>query len=125
MNKNDEKITYHYGAKKYTFQTAKKLRKESTHAEKILWNILRSRKFKGNKFRRQHPVGRYIADYYCHQSKLVIELDGEVHDDEEQKNYDIERDKFMEEVGLNVLRIKNEEVIEGLESVLDLIEKNL
>jgi len=125
MNKNGEKITYHYGAKKYTFQTAKKLRKESTHTEKILWKILRSRKFNKYKFRRQHPVGRYVADYYCHQSKLVIELDGEVHEDEEQKYYDIERDKFMEEMGLNVLRIKNEDVTERLESVLELIEKNL
>ena len=125
MNKNGVKITYHYGAKKYTFQTAKKLRKESTHTEKILWNILRSRKFKRYKFRRQHPVGRYVADYYCHQSKLVIELDGEVHKDEEQKYYDIVRNKFMDEMGLNVLRIKNEDVTERLESVLDLIEKNL
>ena len=125
MNRNDAKFTYHYGAKKYTFQTAKKLRKESTDTEKIFWNILRSRKFENYKFRRQHPVGRYVADYYCHQSKLVIELDGKVHENEEQKNYDIERNKFMEEMGLNVLRIKNEDVIERLESVLELIEKNL
>lgn len=125
MNGNDKKCTYHYGAEKHTFIIAKRLRKKSTRAEKILWQLLRNRQFKGYKFRRQHPVGKYVADFYCHQSKLVIELDGEVHNDEEQMKYDMERNEFMKELGLKVLRIKNEDVIDKMERVIELIKESL
>lgn len=77
----------------YITELAKNLRRFSTEAESILWEILQNRKFRDLKFRRQHPIGRYIADFYCHEIKLVIELDGKIH--ENQKEYDEIRDEFL------------------------------
>ncbi len=73
-----------FGASKIIFENAKELRKNMTHAEKILWNHLKV-KPNGYKFRRQHPLGIYIADFYCHKLKLVIEIDGSIHDNDEVK----------------------------------------
>lgn len=125
MNRDDKKPTFHYGAKKSTFILAKKLRKNSTRAEKILWQLLRNRRFEGYKFRRQHPIWKYVVDFYCHQSRLVIETDGEAHDNADQIKNDSERDEFMEKMGLKVLRIKNEDLFNDQEKVLDMILKNL
>jgi len=96
---------------------ARKLRKEQTPSEKILWNELRNRKLYGVKFFRQHPlvyeedrgiVHFFIPDFYSAEQKLVIELDGKIH--EYQKNYDQERDFIIKKMGLTVIRFKNEEV---------------
>ena len=125
MNRDDKKRPFHYGAEKSTFILAKQLRKNSTRAEKILWQLLRNRKLEGYKFRRKHPIGEYVADFYCHQSRLVIEFDGEVHDNEDQKKYDSETDEFMEGLGLKILRIKNEDLFNDQEKVMDLILKYL
>ena len=125
MNGKKEYLTYYYGAEKYTFLLAKQLRKNSTPAEKKLWQIVRNRNLNGRKFRRQHPIAKYVVDFYCHQSKLVIELDGEIHMDLEQMKYDNERNEFMVEIGLNVLRIKNEDLFDNEEKVIELIMKNL
>ncbi len=125
MNGKKEYLTYHYGAEKHTFLLAKQLRKNSTPAEKKLWQIVRNRNLNGRKFRRQHPIAKYVVDFYCHQSKLVIELDGEIHMDLEQMKYDNERNEFMVEIGLNVLRIKNEDLFDNEEKVIELIMKNL
>ena len=93
------------------------LRKRSTPSEKVVWGLLRNRKFMGLKFLRQYPIvyGNYetrklffIADFYCAEKKLVIELDGIIHDF--QKNYDKNRDKIIAEIGLKVIRAKNGEV---------------
>ena len=100
-------------------ELARELRKNQTPAEKILWNELRGRKLNGLKFLRQHPIIHaeypenprthfYIADFYCYELKLVVELDGKIHD--HQKEYDMERDAVLNGKGLNVLRIENEEV---------------
>jgi very-short-patch-repair endonuclease len=67
------------GAPESSFAKAKALRKDETQAEKILWAKLRNNQLKGYKFRRQHPIGLYIVDFYCHQLKLVIEIDGDYH----------------------------------------------
>jgi very-short-patch-repair endonuclease len=97
-------------------ELARELRKTSTPAEILLWKELRNRKVDGVKFLRQHPLiyeedrGRlhfFIADFYCAQHKLVIELDGKIH--EKQKYYDRERDLIIERLGLKVIRFKNEE----------------
>lgn len=125
MNKDDKRPTYHYGAEKSTFILAKQLRKNSTRAEKILWQLLRNRRFEGYKIRRQHPIGEYVADFYCHQSRLVIESDGEIHDNEDQIKYDSEKDEFMEGLGLKILRIKNEDLFNDQEKVMNLILKYL
>ncbi|HOK51344.1 MAG: endonuclease domain-containing protein [Bacteroidales bacterium] len=97
---------------------SKELRKQPTDSEKILWQYLRNRKLNGLKFYRQKPIfyayeKRYlffIADFYCYEKKLVIELDGGIH--ELQKEYDEQRDIILNNLGLRVLRIKNEELKE-------------
>jgi len=89
-----------------------------TEAEEILWKHLRNNKLNGLKFRRQHPLDIFIADFYCHQRKLIIELDGDIHDTLEQKEYDDGRTFELEEKGFTILRFRNEEVINDIENVL-------
>ena len=109
-----------FGASKIIFENAKELRKNMTNAEKILWGYLKA-KPNGYKFRRQHPLGIYIADFYCHKLKLVIELDGSIHDKEEVKMNDEERQKLIEEDGLIVIRFKNNEIMNNIDEVLKII----
>jgi very-short-patch-repair endonuclease len=90
-----------------------------TPAEAILWDQLRRRRFPGHRFRRQHPMGAFIADFFCHSLRLVIELDGEVHDT--QTGYDALRDAWFREQGYSVVRFRNSEVMENLEQVMDAI----
>lgn len=97
-------------------QIARELRKNQTPSEKILWNELRNRKLEGFKFLRQHPIIYeyykkpyfFIADFYCAERVLVVELDGKIHDYQKEKDY--QRDLIIKEMGLEVLRIKNEEL---------------
>ena len=112
------------GASHLIFQMAKDLRKNMTDAEKVLWYHLKQN-FEGFKFRRQHPLGIYIADFYCHKGKLVIELDGNIHDNEEVKRNDEIRQRSMEQDGITVIRFKNEEVFKSLETVLQKIKSHL
>ncbi len=93
------------------------LRNNPTASEGILWQCLRGQKL-GVKFRRQHSIGGYILDFYCIERKLVIELDGSVHDTTQAKEYDKIRDRFMADLGLTVIRFKNIEVEENIENVL-------
>ncbi len=109
-----------FGASNLIFENAKELRKNMTHAESILWGYLKV-KPNGFKFRRQHPLGIYIADFYCHKLKLVIELDGSVHDTEEVKQNDEIRQKLIEEDGLTVIRFTNLQILNGIENVLKAI----
>jgi very-short-patch-repair endonuclease len=97
-------------------ETVRLLRRNQTSSENILWQILRNRNFEGKKFVRQHPIkveyqGKirfFIADFYCHEKKLVIELDGKIH--EKQKEYDEYRTFIINQLGIRVYRIKNEEL---------------
>jgi very-short-patch-repair endonuclease len=89
-------------------QRAKELRKSQTPTEEKLWELLRNRKLGGYKFRRQHPIGGFIVDFYCDEVRLVIELDGGVHN--RQKGYDLAREQWMEENGYRVLRFENERI---------------
>ncbi len=98
------------------------MRKKVTPAERRLWEVLQNRQLDGYKFRRQHPIYKYIADFYCHELSLVIELDGGVHDGLEQKEHDLNRDQVIQEFGIRVLRIKNEEVIGDMEDVIRMIK---
>jgi len=120
-----EHFPYYYNARKKTFNNAKRLRKEPTAAEKFLWQILRRKAVQGYKFRRQHPIDRYVADFYCHKARLVIEADGEVHDLEEVKRKDANRDAVMKKYGLTILRFKNEDVLFNAHIVVEEIEKYL
>ena len=113
-----------YGAGPLIFQRAEELRNRMTRAEEILWHAVRRNEWQ-LKFRRQHPVARYIVDFYCHAVKLVIELDGGVHDAEEAKRYDKEREEHLAALGLAVLRFRNEEVYNNKEAVLTSISKKI
>jgi very-short-patch-repair endonuclease len=116
----------HVGAENHNFEFAKKLRRNQTKAEKRLWDVLRNRQLNDSKFRRQHPIGSFIVDFYCHQSKLVIELDGSIHNDTGQKEYDGERQAYLEKIlELKVLRFENSEVFKELDDVLKIIRDNL
>jgi len=97
---------------------ARELRKRATLTEEILWQRLRNRRCGGLKFRRQHPIGRYIADFYCAELKLVIELEGEVHHQPDQREYDTKRFEELELRGLKVLRLSNSEVLQNTEGVM-------
>ena len=107
---------------KEKLQRARELRREMTPAEKILWQELRGNKL-GVHFRRQQVIAGFIVDFYCHKADLVIELDGSVHERDEQKESDAERDKALGEMGLRVFRFKNEEVIRNLRGVLEKIRE--
>jgi very-short-patch-repair endonuclease len=100
-------------------QRAQELRKQQTPTEKILWECLRDRRFLNTKFRRQHNIGQFIADFYCHSARLVIELDGEIH--YAQQIEDANRDRWMEAHELRVLRFGNNDVLENLAEVLGAI----
>ena len=103
-------------------QRARELRQEMTPAEKILWQDLRGNKL-GVHFRRQQIISGFIVDFFCHKADLVIELDGEIH--AEQQDYDTERDKVLSEMGLRIIRIRNDEVINNLSQVLKCISNVL
>ena len=98
-----------YGASALIFENARELRNNMTHAELLLWGYLRT-KPAGFKFRRQHPIGFYIADFYCHKLKLVIEVDGEIHEADEARLLDKVREENLVKDGLNVYRIKNKDI---------------
>jgi imidazole glycerol-phosphate synthase subunit HisF len=117
MNQNAPN-SMHFGASAPIFQNAKKLRTNLTASEIRLWEELSNKKLGGLKFRQQHPVGSFIADFYCHSAKLVIELDGSVHDTDEAKTRDLDRDALMKEWGLKIIRFRNSEVFEDLANVL-------
>jgi very-short-patch-repair endonuclease len=101
----------------------RRLRAEQTSVEAALWQVLRNRQLIGGKFRRQVPVGRYVADFYCHERKLVVELDGGIHSTPDQQIHDRNRDAFFHSLGLRVLRLTNEDILNTPEKALDQIRK--
>lgn len=101
----------------------KALRNNLTPAEAALWTMLKGKQFEGRKFRRQHSVGYYILDFYCPAEKLAIELDGEPHFQEKQMKYDEKRTKYLNSVGITVVRFENKEVFQSPEGVLAEIKK--
>jgi very-short-patch-repair endonuclease len=108
---------------KYVIQLAQKLRQEMTETEKILWGELGSKKLDGLRFRKQHPIGRYIADFCCPSTKLIIEVDGEIH--ASQKEYDKNRDKFLRAQGYITLRFSDRQIRDKMTEVLASIRKNI
>lgn len=105
----------------YVKKLAKELRKSMTPAEVILWKRLRNRNLKGYKFHRQYPIGRYIADFYCDEIKLAIEVDGEIHIESERKEYDLIRQSEIESRRIRVIRFNNDEVLNNTENVIQSI----
>ena len=100
---------------------AKNLRKQSTDTEQVVWKHLRAKHFKGLKFRRQQPVGKYIVDFVCFEKKIIIELDGGQHAMLSEKQKDVERDKWFEAQGYIVLRFWDNEVLMNMQEVLEVI----
>ena len=113
------------GAPSDSFSKAQFLRRNETKAEKLLWEKLRNNQLEGLKFRRQHPVNIYIADFYCHKFKLIIELDGDYHYQEEQKQKDEVRTEVLRLNDLKIIRFKNEEVEQDINQVLTTIKNKI
>ncbi len=111
------------GAPSGNFELARQLRERSTVAERLMWDKLKSKQFKVYKFRRQHPIHKFIVDFYCHKLKLIIEIDGKYHDSEKQKNEDFKRSELLQFQGLKEIRFTNEEIINDFESVLKKLEE--
>jgi very-short-patch-repair endonuclease len=124
-NKSEKINDMHYGSDRFAFQKAEEFRKTMTYAEHLLWEELKNNKFYGIKFRRQHPISRFIVDFYCHKYKLVIELDGEIHDKSEVKINDNNRETELKDFGLHILRFKNKEILENKSCTLDRIRKSI
>lgn len=104
-------------------ERARKLRKQQTPAEQILWECLRNRGLLNTKFRRQHNIGRYIVDFYCHEKLLIIELDGSIHVNQQAE--DSIRENWLKSNNFTVIRFKNEEVFNDIELVLQKISQAL
>ena len=109
-----------YKADPLIFENARELRNKLTPAEKSFWLRLKEQ-FPEYKFRRQHPISIYIADFYCHKLKLVIEIDGSVHDSEEAKLKDEKREKDLMKLDLTVIRFTNEQIKNEVESVIETV----
>ncbi|MCU0455432.1 MAG: endonuclease domain-containing protein [Bacteroidales bacterium] len=114
-----EKPMY-YGAKPETFEAARLLRKNMTVHEKLLWQRISNSQICGVRFRRQHPIDFFIADFYCHEARLVVEIDGEMHIFQQQ--YDDGRSAEMEKYFIKVIRFTNTEIENNIESVIQRIE---
>ena len=102
---------------------ARVLRTNQTKAEELFWNLIRNRKFLNLKFRRQHQIGHYVVDFYCNEQKLIIELDGEIHNSETQQKHDSTRDKYLTSIGNKILRFKNEEILNSIVNVFQKISE--
>ena len=111
MRKNEKRSRAH----------VKSLRANMTEAEVILWSKLRLKKGHGAHFRRQHPVGPYVADFACTAAKLIVEVDGATHSSDKEIAYDRKRDAYMMQRGWRVVRIRNEDVYNNLNTVCEMI----
>jgi len=105
---------------KEKLERAKELRREMTPAEKLLWRQVRAKKL-GVRFRRQQIIAGFIVDFYCHKTALVVEVDGDIHD--LQKEEDARRERVLREMGLRILRIRNDEVLRNLSMVVGKIKQ--
>lgn len=108
----------HQWARASVKQNAGNNRQNNTPAEAALWEAIRLKKLDGFKFRNQHAIGAYVVDFYCHEAKLAIEVDGEYHLEPNQKEYDEERTLRIEASGVKIIRFTNQEVLTNLEAVL-------
>jgi very-short-patch-repair endonuclease len=115
----------HHAAKSDLFEYVKYLRENMTKAETVLWKKIRNKRLAGFKFRNQHPIHVYILDFYCHETKLSIEVDGEYHLDKYQVQYDNDRTQFLAEIGIRELRFTNAQILENIDNVLEEIMKKL
>jgi very-short-patch-repair endonuclease len=102
-------------------QFARKLRAEQTNAERLIWMLLRDRRFDGLKFRRQHPIGHYILDFYCEELNLAVELDGGQHNLPEGQKHDMSRSEWLTAKGIRVVRFWSHDVLGDTDTILQAI----
>ena len=118
-------IEMHGGASPKKFAFARELRENETETEKLLWEELRAKKCEGVKFRRQHPYGRFVLDFYSVKAKLCIEIDGKVHAEKVNADYDKMRTQLLLDNGIEELRFTNEEIKNDMPQVLNTIRQKL
>jgi very-short-patch-repair endonuclease len=109
----------------YKIALARELRQRQTESEAVIWDRLRGNQVADSKFRRQRPIGRFVADFCCERWKLVVEIDGEYHETDQQKELDVERAAHFIGRGYTVLRFRNTEVIQDTEAVVTRIQETL
>lgn len=114
----------HYGATPKVFRNAARLRKNMTDPEKKLWEYLKTQPM-GYKFRRQHPISKYILDFYCHKLRLSIEVDGGYHLTKEQIEIDNQRTEFLKSVGITEIRFTNQEILNQFDKSIKMIKSRL
>jgi very-short-patch-repair endonuclease len=114
-----------FGAKAELFTLALQMRKNPTQAERAMWKILRKFRQSGFPFRRQHPIEFYIADFYCHSLRLVIEVDGEIHTEKEIQSHDEGRTGELERFGIIVLRFTNSQIFHDRDLVVEKINATI
>ncbi len=118
-----DNVSMFYNAKPHIFEKAKALRNNMTNSELTLWEKLKGKQMLGLRFRPQHPIDVFIADFYCHPIKLVIEVDGGIHKTTEQKEFDIGRTAELNYWGIEVIRFTNEEIENKVNQVIKGIEQ--
>lgn len=123
--RRSQERTMFYVSKAETFAFAAELRKNMTEAGILLWDRLKQNKFHGYRFKSQHPLKSFIADFYCHKAKLVIEIDGEIHNSIDNKEYDKNRSHEFEGLDLCIIRFTNTDVQKNINQVLQEIEYHL
>jgi very-short-patch-repair endonuclease len=114
-----------FGAKPELFTLALQMRKNPTEAERVMWNILRKFRHSGFPFRRQHPIEFYIADFYCHNLRLVIEVYGDIHTENEFQNHDEGRTGELERYGIKVIRFTNNQILNDSNLVVEKINATI
>jgi very-short-patch-repair endonuclease len=107
----------------YIIGLAREQRRNLTETEQIMWEELRNKQLHGFRFRCQHPIYRYISDFYCHKAMVAIEIDGDIH--KIRHDYDMYRDQVLENIGIITLRFSNKEVLSNMDRVITKIEKVL
>ncbi len=122
---SDKRGRWAYKVPDHLLELARALRRRGTAPEALLWQCLRGRRMLGAKFRRQHIIGSYIADFYCHEARLVVELDGPSHRREDQRECDALRDEELQQEGFRVLRLQNEFVLHDPARALQVIGEAL
>jgi very-short-patch-repair endonuclease len=110
----------YFNAKPGTLETARILRKRMTNCEILLWEKLKGKQIQGLRFRSQHPIDIFIVDFYCHEARLVVEIDGQIH--EGQIEYDDGREAEIEKYDIKVIRFTNDEVINNIDKVVNNIK---
>ncbi len=109
--------------RKYLKTFRKELRNNATKAETKLWQALKRSQLDNRKFRRQHSIENYIVDFYCPSEKLIVEIDGKVHDNSVNNDYDYKRTKELEKLGFKVIRFSNDDVFKNLDLILEAIKQ--